>query len=167
MPSIKIEIENLDATHRVGQRLGRALETGHVLALIGPLGSGKTTLVKGIADGAGVADLRQVNSPTFVIVNEYDAGDSRTALRIYHVDAYRLRGSDDLEALGFGEMLTLGAVLVEWADKVADLLPPETLTIEIEPVDDHRRRFRCSARGAGPGDLLTALESQGGLSPPA
>ena len=167
MATITIDIQDLDATHRVGRRLGTILKTGDVVALIGPLGSGKTTLVKAVADGAGLGDLRQVTSPTFVIVNEYDAGAPPTTLRLYHVDAYRLRGSDDLEALGFDEMLTLGAVLIEWADKVADLLPPETLTIEIEPVDDHRRRFCCSARKAGGPDLLSALQADGGLSPSA
>ena len=61
----------------VGRRLGAALRSGDVLALVGPLGSGKTTLVKGMAAGAGVVDLRQVNSPTFVIVNEYEAHAAR------------------------------------------------------------------------------------------
>jgi len=155
-----LDIEDLDATDRVGRQLGSALRCGHVVALVGPLGSGKTTLVKSMALGAGVADRRQVNSPTFVIVNEYEAGGPAGVLRLYHVDAYRLRGSDDLEALGFDEMLTLGAVVVEWADKVADLLPADRLTITIEPIDEKRRRFHCTAGGPTARDLLAEERSR-------
>ncbi len=73
MSRIVLDSDGINATHVIGRRLGERLACGHVIALIGPLGSGKTTLVKGIADGARVPDVRQVNSPTFVIVNEYDA----------------------------------------------------------------------------------------------
>ena len=157
MSTMTLNVDDLEATHRVGRRLGAHLACGHVVALTGPLGSGKTTLVKGIADGAGVGDLRQVNSPTFVIVNEYEAGGARPGLRLYHVDAYRLRGSGDLEAIGFDEMCTAGAVVVEWADKVADVLPPDRLTINLEPIDESRRRFHCTADGPAAQSLLAAL----------
>ncbi|HPD28594.1 MAG TPA: tRNA (adenosine(37)-N6)-threonylcarbamoyltransferase complex ATPase subunit type 1 TsaE [Phycisphaerae bacterium] len=142
-----INIADVEATRRLGRRLGSALQAGDLVALIGPLGSGKTTLVKGIAAGAGVADSRQVNSPTFVIVNEYETGLS-PAPRIYHIDAYRLRGGGDLESLGFDEMLSLGAVLIEWADRVQGVLPSSRLEISIEPVDENRRRFLCRAFGS-------------------
>jgi len=72
MEELIINVENMEVTDRIGRRLGRVLTVGHVIGLIGPLGSGKTTLVKSIAAGAEVKDLRQVNSPTFVIVNEYE-----------------------------------------------------------------------------------------------
>ena len=149
-----LESDSPQATHEIGRRLGRALGPGHVVALTGPLGSGKTTLVRGIADGAGVADLRQVSSPTFIIVNEYETIGS---LRIYHVDTYRLGGSDDLEVLGFDEMTRVGAVLVEWADRVADLLPADRLSIQLEPLAADRRRLHCRAEGAGTRILLEAL----------
>ncbi|MBI4581164.1 MAG: tRNA (adenosine(37)-N6)-threonylcarbamoyltransferase complex ATPase subunit type 1 TsaE [Planctomycetes bacterium] len=136
-----IDCDSVEATRRVGRRLGSHLRVGDVVALVGPLGSGKTTLVKGVAAGAGVSDLRQVNSPTFVIVNEYDAAGRPDALHIYHIDVYRLRGSDDLDAIGFDEMCRHGAVVVEWADRVVDLLPDDRLTIEIEPTADTRRRL--------------------------
>lgn len=158
--AVTIGIDNLEATDRFGRRLGAALRRGHVVALIGPLGSGKTTLVKGIADGAGVGDLRQVNSPTFVIVNEYEAGRTPPGLRLYHVDAYRLRGSRDLEAIGFDEMCAAGAVVVEWADKVADALPADRLTINLEPIDENRRRFHCTADGPAAQSLLAALAAK-------
>lgn len=143
-----VESPDLPATHALGRRLGSALSAGDVVALIGPLGSGKTTFVKGIAAGAGVPDLRQVNSPTFVIVNEYAAHRPEGELTIHHIDVYRLRGSEDLDAIGFDEMCRTGAVIVEWADRVLDLMPPERLTITIDPISDTARRFRFEPFGA-------------------
>ena len=157
MKPLTIHIGNLDETGRVGRRLGALLRPGHVIALIGPLGSGKTALVKSVADGAGVQDLRQVNSPTFVIVNEYDAEQAGSPLHIYHIDAYRLRGGGDLDALGFDEMCTLGAVLIEWADRVEHVLPDDRLTILIRPGDGEQRRFDCHAGGPLAGALLRQL----------
>lgn len=156
MTRIELTSDGLDATHRIGRRLGEVLSAGHVIALIGPLGSGKTTLVKGIADGAGVSDLRQVNSPTFVIVNEYDASTDAD-LRIYHVDTYRLRGSEDLEALGFDEMYAQGAVVVEWADRVPELLPDDRLTLEIIVLNDRCRRLVVSAGGPRSQGLMASV----------
>ncbi|MDM8005156.1 MAG: tRNA (adenosine(37)-N6)-threonylcarbamoyltransferase complex ATPase subunit type 1 TsaE [Phycisphaerae bacterium] len=159
-----IDIADVEATRQLGRRLGSALRVGDLVALIGPLGSGKTTLVKGIAAGAGVADPRQVNSPTFVIVNEYETSLS-SAPRVYHIDAYRLRGGGDLQSLGFDEMLSLGAVLIEWADRVQDILPPNHLQLTIEPIDEHRRRFQCRASGTAV-ELLDRLGGPSGLSGP-
>jgi len=175
MKTVTIDSESVESTHAIGRRLGAALTTGSVIALIGPLGSGKTTLARAIADGAGVEDLRQVNSPTFVLINEYDAKKgtvpfclkgpkgaahktglspfSHPSLRIFHIDAYRLRGSADLEALGFEEMPTRGAVLIEWADRVFDLLPPDTLTLQIETTGETQRRFRLTPSGPLSRDL--------------
>ena len=156
---LTVECENLPATERLGRRLGAVLRNGDVLALVGPLGSGKTTLTKGIAAGAGVVDLRQVNSPTFVIVNEYEAPREPEPLHIYHIDVYRLRGSGDLDAIGFDEMCRGGAVIVEWADRVADLLPEDCLTVTIEPTGDESRRITCSADGPSAAQLLVGLQS--------
>lgn len=156
MKTVTIDSDSLEATHAIGRRLGAALTTGSVIALIGPLGSGKTTLARGIADGAGVEDLRQVNSPTFVLINEYDTEPADKPLRVFHIDAYRLRGSADLEALGFEEMPTRGAVLIEWADRVLDLMPPDTLTLQIEPTGETQRRFHLNASGPISNDLAAA-----------
>jgi tRNA threonylcarbamoyladenosine biosynthesis protein TsaE len=81
------------------------------------------------------------------------------------VDAYRLAGGGDLESLGFEEMLGQGAVLIEWADRVAEVLPADRLTVTIEPVDEDRRRFHCSASGTA-GDLLERLAGADVLSGP-
>lgn len=154
-----IDSPDLASTHAVGRALGAALVVGDVVALVGPLGSGKTTLVKGIAAGAGVADLRQVNSPTFVIVNEYEAARPGAPLTIHHIDVYRLRGSEDLDAIGFDEMCRTGAVLVEWADRVLDLLPEDRLTLTLIPTGDTTRRLELTA--PGPGAQRLAAEIRG------
>jgi len=148
--------DNLEATRRLGMRLGAAITTGNVLALIGPLGAGKTTLVRAIAEGAGVTDLRQVSSPTFVIVNEYETA---RRLRIHHVDAYRLRGPADLEALGFEEMPETGAVVIEWADRVADVLPTDHLTVTLTPTGPDSRRVTLDAHGASSTALASSLSA--------
>ncbi len=111
--------------------LGRAIEGSEisealVVALIGPLGAGKTEWVKGLAEGLGV-DSRVVASPTFVIASEYPG---RRALA--HVDLYRLASEEALEATGFRDLLTPGAVVaVEWADRFPSLLPADRVEIEI------------------------------------
>jgi tRNA threonylcarbamoyladenosine biosynthesis protein TsaE len=107
-----------ERTIEIGRKIGEKLNGGEVICLIGPLGSGKTLLVKGISAGVDAKNSRQVNSPTFVIVNEYFG-----RLDIYHIDAYRLEKSSDFEMLGFDDFLHPGAVVViEWADKVREAL---------------------------------------------
>jgi len=101
-------------TIQFGQRIGSQLKGGEIVAICGPLGSGKTHLIKGIASGAGAKDSREVNSPTFVIVNEYSG-----RVYIYHIDAYRLNSVSEFEMLGFDDYCyPQSVVLIEWADKV-------------------------------------------------
>ena len=105
-------------TIEIGERIGSQLKGGEVIGFCGSLGSGKTHLIKGIAAGAGAQDSKVVNSPTFVIVNEY-AG----RFDIYHVDAYRLNSVEEFEMLGFDDFCYRGSVvLIEWADKVESAL---------------------------------------------
>jgi len=97
-----------------GRRIGERLRGGEVFAIEGPLGSGKTHLIKGVAAGAGAEDRLHVNSPTFVLVNEYEG-----RLHLYHIDAYRLESVREFEDLGFDDFCDPGSVvMVEWADKV-------------------------------------------------
>lgn len=110
---------SVEETVEFGCKIGSRLKGGEVIGLTGPLGSGKTYLIKGIAKGAGAQDKNiPINSPTFVIVNEYVG-----RLDIYHIDAYRLNSPDEFEMIGFDEFCYPGsAVLIEWADKLRQAL---------------------------------------------
>ena len=127
-----------EETIEFGRRLGRQLRGGEVVALCGPLGSGKTHLIKGIAAGAGAKDQRDVNSPTFVIVNEYQG-----RLDIYHVDAYRLHSIYEFEMLGFDEFCyPQSVVLIEWADKIESVLwDLNYIRIELEHAGQTQRKI--------------------------
>lgn len=138
-----VDLPNLEATEHLGRRLGGLLFPGAVVALVGPLGAGKTHLSRAIAQGLGVPDGRVVTSPTFVLIQEY-AG----RLPVYHFDAYRLRGEDDFSDLGVHEYFDgTGVSLVEWADKVPGCLPPDHLRIELEVTGQTSRRARLEAAG--------------------
>ncbi len=107
-----------DETIEIGRKIGAQLRGGEVLAVCGELGSGKTHLIKGIASGAGAGDSKQVNSPTFVIVNEYPG-----RLDIYHIDAYRLDSVGEFEMTGFDDYCRSDSVvMIEWADKIESAL---------------------------------------------
>ncbi|MCC6678252.1 MAG: tRNA (adenosine(37)-N6)-threonylcarbamoyltransferase complex ATPase subunit type 1 TsaE [Phycisphaerales bacterium] len=126
-----------EETLALGQALGRALAPGLVIALTGHLGAGKTLLVKGIAAGNGLPDTRNVTSPTFTLVQEYEG-----RLPIRHLDVYRLKAAKDLLALGFEEMCAApGVVIVEWADQMPEAMPHDTLWIKIESTADTTRRI--------------------------
>ena len=127
-----------DETIEFGRRLGSQLKGGEVVALCGPLGSGKTHLIKGIAAGAGAGDQKRINSPTFVIVNEYSG-----RLDIYHIDAYRLNSVSEFEMLGFDDFCyPQSVVLIEWADRVESALQDlHCLRIEIEHAGPTTRKI--------------------------
>ncbi len=119
-------------TQQAGKALGSLLSTGDVVALIGDLGTGKTTLTQGIAQGLGI--VTPVNSPTFNLVQEHIG-----RIPLFHCDPYRLSSPEDLLDFGFEEYFERGGVVVvEWADKVESLLPTDrlTLTLEIERSPD-------------------------------
>jgi tRNA threonylcarbamoyladenosine biosynthesis protein TsaE len=98
----------------LGRKIGAQLRGGEIFAICGPLGSGKTHLIKGIAAGAGARDRESVTSPTFVFVNQYTG-----RFDLYHIDAYRLDSVADFEMLGFDDFCyPESVVLIEWADKV-------------------------------------------------
>ena len=104
-----------EETIELGRKIGSQLRGGEIIGLVGPLGSGKTCIIKGIAAGAGAKNTGHVNSPTFVIVNEY-AG---AVFDIFHIDAYRLESIGEFEMLGFDDYCyPQSVVLIEWADKV-------------------------------------------------
>jgi len=125
-------------TIEFGRRLGSQLRGGEVIGLYGPLGSGKTHLIKGIAAGAGAEDCRQITSPTFVIVNEYSG-----RLDLYHIDAYRLNSVAEFEMLGFDDFCyPQSVVLIEWADRVEPALHDlNCLRIELEHAGKTARKI--------------------------
>ncbi|HUU43647.1 MAG TPA: tRNA (adenosine(37)-N6)-threonylcarbamoyltransferase complex ATPase subunit type 1 TsaE [Planctomycetota bacterium] len=148
----------MEETLSLGRRLGERLDAGDVVALTGPLGAGKTMLTKGIALGLGLADVRAVRSPTFVLVSEYEA-----RVRLYHVDAYRLSGADELEALGSDEFMFSGGVtVIEWADRVAEALPAQHLRVACKHAGETRRTFRFAATGARYAGIVRELARTSG-----
>ncbi|QDU70962.1 tRNA (adenosine(37)-N6)-threonylcarbamoyltransferase complex ATPase subunit type 1 TsaE [Mucisphaera calidilacus] len=139
--SLSLELADEEATLELGRRLGRLAPPGLLLALTGELGAGKTTLVRGLAEGLGL-DAGVVSSPTFVFVQEYPVEGHPGVEALVHIDAYRLDGPAGLPGIGWegdGEELRLNAVtVVEWADRVADGLPPERVTVSLRHRDEGR-----------------------------
>lgn len=131
-----------EETTALGQRLAQRLSAGDVIALQGQLGAGKTRLVQSLALALGCHQSFVV-SPTFTLIHEYD-GD----LPVYHVDAYRLKSSDEFLDMGGGELLHGdGVCLIEWADRIRDLLPLDHLRIDIDVLGEQSRAFRVRASG--------------------
>jgi tRNA threonylcarbamoyladenosine biosynthesis protein TsaE len=128
-------------THELGRRLGGLLDLGHVVGLVGELGAGKTALVAGVAEGAGVEPEVYVSSPTFTLINEYPG-----RLTLYHMDFYRLDDPSDLTEIGadayFGGD---GACLVEWFDRFPEEVPRECLQVTIAVTGPASRRLELSA----------------------
>jgi tRNA threonylcarbamoyladenosine biosynthesis protein TsaE len=131
-------------TERLGAALASVLPPSTVIALIGPLGAGKTRLVQAVGTALGVPSGR-VTSPTFVLVNEYTGG----RMPVYHFDTYRLKDDDEFLNLGPDEYFdSAGLTFVEWADRVASLLPPGRVEITIDPTENTERQF--TVRGTSP-----------------
>lgn len=124
-------------TERLGRALASIVSPDTVIALVGPLGAGKTRLTRAIAEALGVDPLA-ISSPTFVLHHEYEG-----RLTVHHFDAYRLRDPAEFEALGVADLFDDGGVcLVEWADRVAGLLPADAwwIALELDPADPGARR---------------------------
>ena len=135
-----LSIRNEEETRAFGHQLADRLEPGSVVALIGDLGTGKTTLSKYIAEGLGITEV--VTSPTFTIVQEYHSG----RLPLYHFDVYRIGDISEMEELGYEEyFFGDGVSLVEWADIIQELLPEETRIIRIEyGREPEERIYHCN-----------------------
>ena len=150
--SAVIRTNSPQQTREAGRKLGESCSGGEVIALIGDLGSGKTQFAKGLAAGLGVNSPDSLTSPTFVIINEYPG-----RLTFYHIDAYRLKGPGDLEALGVDDFVASGGVTaIEWADLVSDWLPPETLTIRFALTGETQRELTVTWSRPATGELAVA-----------
>ncbi len=141
-----------EQTRRMGMRLGGLIHQGDVVGLVGDLGSGKTTFIQGLAAGWGSPD--QVTSPTFVLINLYRRYDGQ---RMTHLDAYRLKNSNEALELDLQSLLEQGPLVVEWADRIEDALPADRLWIKLNWMADEQRGMRISARGQRYQELVAAL----------
>ncbi len=118
---------SVEQTEAIAAELAATLRGGECIALDGEMGAGKTQFVRGLLRGLG-GDARTVSSPTFVLLNLYDSG----RLQLFHLDAYRVNGADDFEAIGFTELLEQrGVVVVEWAQRMASLLPLDRIHVHV------------------------------------
>ena len=153
--SLEYFSRSAEQTRRLGMRLGTLLKTGQGVYLSGELGSGKTTLVQGIAQGWGSIDY--VTSPTFVLINEYRRPDGQT---LYHLDAYRLENATEGEELDLELMLERGSLVVEWPENVRTVLPVNALTIAMHWMADEHRGLVISAVGDGYREMLDEIRRQ-------
>jgi tRNA threonylcarbamoyladenosine biosynthesis protein TsaE len=130
-----------EETQAVGERIGQVLKPGDVVALIGDLGAGKTCLTQGIARGVRIHPDQIVNSPSYTLINEYTG-----RIPIYHIDLYRLQRREEILDLGLEEYLEgNGICVIEWADRMLDLLPENSTQIQIIWDDEFTRtiEYRC------------------------
>lgn len=134
--------QSVAETEAIAADLARTLRGGECIALNGDLGAGKTQFVRGLIQGLG-GEGHAVSSPTFVLLNVYET----PRLRVFHLDAYRVRGADDFDAIGFPELLEQGGVVVvEWADRVAALLPPTLIAIHMAHAGPEERILNIENR---------------------
>jgi tRNA threonylcarbamoyladenosine biosynthesis protein TsaE len=140
-------LPTVEDTVAFGRRLGRMLRAGDLVLLSGPLGAGKTVLVRGIAAGMGV--LGQVSSPTFVIARVHRPAPGGTGVPLVHVDAYRLGDDlDQLDGLDLDTDLTDAAVVVEWGEGVAEALSEDHLLVRLDRRDDDVREVVVEPHGS-------------------
>jgi tRNA threonylcarbamoyladenosine biosynthesis protein TsaE len=143
-----------EETIRLGEGLGKRLQAGDHVALLGPLGSGKTWFTKGLALGLGVSRETVVTSPSFALVNDY-----RGRLILYHMDLYRLETLSDILGAGLEEyVLGNGIAAVEWADRWPALLNESRIVAAFSVLDEHRRRIELTGRSSRAAEILAGLE---------
>ena len=123
--------ENEAETRALGQAIGAAAMPGLVIAFYGDLGAGKTAMTKGIAEGLGIRDM--ITSPTFTILQSYEEG----RIPLHHLDVYRIEDPDEMEEVGLDDCLFGGGVtVIEWAERIGELLPENTVRITIERIPE-------------------------------
>jgi len=147
---LKIISKSVEETIGLGKKLASKLKKGSVVALIGDLGSGKTVFTKGIAEGLGIKNARYVNSPTFVIIKEY-----KGKLPLYHLDLYRLDHHTSLDEMNCEEYFySDGVTVIEWADKIRELLPGRYAEVRFSVAGEKERKIEilsaCSCGRAAP-----------------
>jgi tRNA threonylcarbamoyladenosine biosynthesis protein TsaE len=155
-------------TQRLGARLGELLQGGELILLDGQLGTGKTTLTQGLAQGLGITEV--VNSPTFTLLKEYSGqprpvpggrsnGPQRVSPPLYHFDFYRLDNPEEILDLGFEDYFySTGVCVVEWADKADELWPNEHLRIRMKMMSETKRGLLFTATSVRYSELLRQFQ---------
>jgi len=155
---IKIQSSSSEDTFRIGAIIGSRAEKGDIIALIGDLGTGKTCLTQGIAAGLGVDAAYPITSPTFTLINEYPG-----RFVLYHFDIYRLEGSKDLEDMGYEDYFYGdGVVVIEWAERIRDILPEGVLSISLKYLNEHMRELIVTGN-EGKINIINNLLIKGGF----
>jgi len=153
----EIVSENAGQTFAIGFAVGEKAGAGDIFALSGELGAGKTCFTGGLARGVGVGDHYTITSPTFTLVNEYPG-----RCPLYHLDVYRLNSVRDLDDLGYDEYLSgKGVIVIEWAEKIAKALPPDSVLIHFTYVDENKRIIRISGPQKRIRDLVKDIQREG------
>jgi tRNA threonylcarbamoyl adenosine modification protein YjeE len=170
--TLSLRSESEAQTMAIARTIAGELRGGQVIALEGPLGSGKTCFVRGLAAGLGL-DSKSVSSPTFVICQEYDrprSADRRDSqamlIPLVHIDAYRLSGPEDLETIGWSEMLEARdtVIAVEWPSRIAAALPTDRIEVTFEHTGEHSRLLTISGLAGGAMERLKSLGNASGAA---
>lgn len=155
-PVTEIVSHSAEETIRLGLGLGELLRSGDLVLLYGEFGAGKTHLTKGIAQGLGSVDM--VNSPSFVLINQYRAGPTHLYAPIYHIDLYRIEDPAALAGVGLEDVLDgHGICVIEWPDLAADWLPSQYLAIHLRYTGDLARAIRFEPHGPRAQTLVDEL----------
>jgi tRNA threonylcarbamoyladenosine biosynthesis protein TsaE len=149
---LELSSQGEEETRSLGERLGKQLRKGDIVLLSGELGAGKTCLTQGI--GRGLACGGQVNSPSFVLMNEYMGRET-----LYHVDLYRIEDVEELDDLGLWDYADKGVLVIEWPERGAELLPGDGLVVEMGNGErgPRSRRLRFIPRGPRGEELVASL----------
>lgn len=151
---MKIKIRNLEDTKLIGKVIAKNLLKGTVLCLDGDLGAGKTTLTQFIAKEFGIDEY--ITSPTFTIIKEYEG-----LLPFYHMDVYRIDSDDDMYDLGYEEYIySEGVCIIEWSQKISNMLPVDRINIYIQRTDDEKMRiFTIDGQGRSYEKIIEELKN--------
>ena len=151
--SITLFTNSPEETINLGKKLGSLLKGGEVLALVGDLAAGKTTFTRGLAVGLGLED--DIHSPTFTLVHEHIGKNT-----LYHIDLYRLEGQAEMDSIGLDDYIYgRGVTVIEWADRLDETLPEETLFITISTDGDAGRRFLLETSSPALQSVIKELDS--------
>jgi tRNA threonylcarbamoyladenosine biosynthesis protein TsaE len=159
--AVELKSESPEQTQEIGARLALSLRVPGVVLLHGLLGSGKTTLTRGIAAGLGLKDLSDVNSPSYTLINIYHA-----SCPIYHVDLYRLSGSRDLLSIGMDEFLGEdGITIIEWSERLEEK-PEDPVEVEMQDAGGDARIIRITSPTGSSPAIISAKKRRGRRSAP-